>query len=613
MCGIAGAYSTTYSNESMQLVQSVVAAQYMRGPDHQAVEVTHADKSAVILGHNRLSIIDLSDSANQPLWDVTGQYGIVFNGEIYNYIELRTELIASGHQFKTTSDTEIILNAFKQWGIASLNKFNGPFAFALFDKAENCLWLARDRFGVKPLFYYIKNETIYFASTSSELANHFNLAPNMEYVARGLNYYVYEDDTELTPYLSLQCVPAACCLKINIASGAKLNYRLQRYYDLAERVSILQEQLTTLSTRDLVAMLSHKLQQAVDVRLRADVPIGISLSGGLDSSSVAALIAGQKTDFLGFTFGHPETKSSEGPIVAGLASRLNLAVQYIAPNVDDMVNALPSVLRCQDAPFSSLSIIAQYLIFQRVRKTGIKVILGGQGGDEAFMGYRKFHFFRLQQLFHHKKYGDFFISFLQLFPLALSELKNFKLYWSQRHRYLKQKHDGFSLQMPPSPSISLGLNLARDSRQRQLHDVTKFSLPTLLRYEDRNSLGNSVESRLPFLDYEVIEFGLALPEVLKLRRGYGKWILRACMHKKIPENIRSVRYKRGFDVPRATLINSGLGKSIRTMLADHYGSISEYIPRGNKIDILFSDQQLLLSSSRIAEAISLLWLGKCYL
>lgn len=611
MCGIAGAFTTRFTEKIRDLIRDIVLDQNARGPDHQQITQYQGKQCALSLGHNRLKIIDLSDQANQPMWDVQEQYCIVYNGEIYNYLELRAELIAKGYSFKTVSDTEVILNAFKAWGIDAINKFNGPFAFALFDKNKEQLWLVRDRFGVKPLFYYINNNNLYFASSIKIIAEYFQLTPNLEYVARGLNYLCYEDGSDQSPYQNLQALPAAHYLKISYDQDSNLNCDLVRYYYLAERVQETQDALIGLADQKLLDLLLEKLEPAITRRLRADVPVGISLSGGLDSSIIAAMVAKNQEKIIGFSFGHPDVQYSEGPLVQKLAQKIGLQLEYIWPSIKDLSVILLDVIKAQSAPFANLSIVAQYLVYQKVQQSGIKVLLGGQGGDEGFMGYRKFHIFRLQQLFQNKNYFAGLSYFLQLFPLLTAEISQLKTYWLQRQRYLNIKKSS-NLCLPVFAQPPLSKFSQEESWQRQLRDITQYSLPTLLRYEDRNSMEHGVESRLPFMDYQMLEFGLALPEVFKLRKGFGKWPLRAIMHGQLPEEIRMARYKRGFDVPYKVFIQQGLGQQLRVLLETNYSKFKDYLISNKKISELFSDRNFLKNPSLIGEVISLLWLGKAY-
>jgi asparagine synthase (glutamine-hydrolysing) len=236
MCGIAGSWSTkSQTGETRDLIKEIVESQYQRGPDYQAIDTVAGERANLILGANRLSIIDLSPEANQPMWDNERRYCLVFNGEIYNYVELRKELIALGHSFSTRSDSEVILESFKEWGVRAAERFNGMFAFALFDKGEECLYLFRDRFGVKPLYYFLDDNKLYFASTCGVLARRLRLEPNLDYVARGLRLWVY-DHGELSPFVGLKALKPAHYLRAKVTEVGKLETQMNSYYRLDERV-----------------------------------------------------------------------------------------------------------------------------------------------------------------------------------------------------------------------------------------------------------------------------------------------------------------------------------------------------------------------------------------
>jgi len=379
MCGISGVYARQISDQQRGIIQAVMESQFARGPDHQAMISLAGENSQVVLAHNRLSIIDLSEQANQPMWDAKGRYCITYNGEIYNYLELRQELKSLGFEFHTQSDTEVILNAFSCWGIEALERFRGPFAFALFDKQSDTLWLCRDRFAVRPLYYLSINQSLYFASSTAVLAKALNLKPNLAYVAKGLKYLVYEDGSELAPYETILSLPAGSYLQAKLNSEGRLSETIKVYYDLTSRVESLIEELPVDRIDLLLERISVTLEEAVKLRLRTDVPLAISLSSGLDSSTVAAMVSKAHHDTIGFSFGHPQHKKTEGPLVAKCARFLDMKIEYVWPTAAEMIEGLDQTLTAQDAPFASLSIVAQYLLYKRVRACGVKVLLGGAG------------------------------------------------------------------------------------------------------------------------------------------------------------------------------------------------------------------------------------------
>lgn len=607
MCGIAGAFTSSQPAPGLaKLVGAIVASQHPRGPDHQAVVELPQPTGQLVLGHNRLSIIDLSEHSNQPLWDHSGRYCIVFNGEIYNYLELRAELQALGHRFQTQGDTEVILEAYKAWGKAAWERFIGMFAFALLDTQAQQLWLVRDRFGVKPLFYRLHQGLLAFASSTEALAQHFGLSPNLEYVSRGLFYYVYEDDSDISPYTGLRALPAGyhACVQLSQPSVEP-----QRYYDLESQVKHKIQALSGLGEKALLEELEATLHSAVQLRLRSDVPLAISLSGGLDSSLVAALAAKQHERVVGFCYGHPQAPRSEGPLAQELAQKAGIEAHFVWPTLskERLIQAFEKTLAAQEAPFPTLSILAQNFVYEAARAEGYKVLLGGQGGDEGFMGYRKFFLFQFRYLLAQKRYPELVGFALGLAQLLSAEMYKLGLFWQNRQRYLGEPPQG-SLRLP-----RVRLALGADQRQapwlRQMLDVTRYSLPTLLRYEDRNSMGHSIESRLPFLDYRVLELGLALPVQLKLRHGYGKWALRQVARGKIPDSIRTARYKRGFDVTQSWLA-AGLGSHLQEQIQTATPLLREVLTPGLNPAQAYSPAQMQQNPRRLAEAISLVWLAR---
>ena len=609
MCGIAGVYTLQPIGTFRSHVEKIVKDQHRRGPDFRALEMIPGRHSGAVFGHNRLSIIDLSPLGNQPMWDVDHLVCVVFNGEIYNYIELRAELIASGHSFISASDTEVILESFKRWGTEAFARYNGMFAFGLFDTRDEKIYLVRDRFGVKPLYYVLRGDTVHFASTGGEIARLLSLPPNPEYIACGVRYGLYEH-TEVAPYISMKALLPGHWLQIDSDESGSLISAAKPYYDLYARTAVLADSLATMSIKRAVDSVAELLDDAVRIRLRSDVPVAVSLSGGLDSSTVAALAARYPQERLqGFTFGDPQAAASEGPLAAQLATMVNIDVTYIWPSIDEICEAYRESLHAQAGPFSGASIIAQYIVFKTARAAGFKVLLGGQGGDEAFMGYRKYQLFRLWQLLAQKQNIEALGFALTILPTFFAERWRWKESWNNRNRYMKKAGISTVLRLPDK-EMTIGYSPSEPLRARQVLDVRSASLPTLLRYEDSNSMGNSIESRLPFLDYRLMEFGIALPDTLKLRDGYGKWIVRRAMAGKIPEAIRTARYKKGFDVLQNQWIDRGLGDCIRTMLNERSSQIGEWLAPSVNINEIFSNEQLKRRPSGFAEATTLIWLAK---
>lgn len=612
MCGISGFFSANSSGLGESLVARIVRHQNKRGPDAQAVSTVSAQEPHVVLGHNRLSIVDLSEASNQPLWDHERRVCVVFNGEIYNYLELRNELRRLGHEFHTQGDSEVILEAYKEWGIDAVERFIGMFAFALWDTATRELWLVRDRFGVKPLFYRQGPEGVAFASTPTVMAQYFGLDPNLDYVADGIELRMYERDDDIAPYRGIHALPGGCLARVTLDPASQVRLEVRRYYDLGAKVVARRASLLEKNDRDWIEETRGCLESAIDLRLRSDVPLGLSLSGGIDSSTIGALVARRQPNLFAFTFGSPEDEFSEGRNVAAIAAKVGIKVTYCQPTIAEVIDRLRVTIAAQDAPFPGGSIIAQHFVFEAARAQGIIVLLGGQGADEALMGYHKFKVFLLQDALRNYRYGTALSLAAWMGALLASEGTNLAGYWRERHRFLPSKRAAqrtpLFTRTAPLPDQRLGSDTA--VWQRQLLDVTRFSLPTLLRYEDRNSMGNSVESRLPFLDHRFIELGLALPDAVKVRHGFGKWVLREVARDLIPEPIRTLRKKRGFDVNLQRWIQGGLGAAMRSQLQEQQDLFRPMLTRTPNFSAEFSDPALVRSPHAFAEAVSLLWLAQ---
>ncbi len=344
MCGIAGVLSLQPIDGFRSQVERIVTSQYRRGPDFQAVETIRGCRASSVLGHNRLSIIDLSATGKQPMWDVDRNLCIVFNGEVYNYIELRAELVALGHHFIGSSDTEVLLESFKQWGTDALSRLNGMFAFGLYDRRKERLYLVRDRFGVKPLYYALGRDTLHFASSPDAIAQILGLAPDLAYVSRGIRYGLY-DYAAHAPYQGMQALLPGHWMEIAVGAG-ELTAEMMPFYNLNARTAALVDSLATKPVQQILEELGELLDDSVRIRLRSDVPVAVSLSGGLDSSSVASLAARDCREQLhGFVFGHLQAGDSEGPLAGQLGRMAGIELTFVWPTIDQICLAYEKTLR----------------------------------------------------------------------------------------------------------------------------------------------------------------------------------------------------------------------------------------------------------------------------
>ena len=607
MCGIAGVLNVHDAVESDSLMEEILHHQRFRGPDCTARKSFHLGSGQLLLGHNRLSIIDLSEAANQPFTDETGQYSVVFNGEIYNYLELRKKLIDVGERFATESDTEVLLKALKVWGMSAMEQFNGMFAFAFLNRREQKLFLVRDRFGVKPLYYTVTPQSFLFASTCTVLGKFVGKGPDLRYIARGLSKWFFESDDEISPFVGVNALPPAHYAEVSIVNN-EITCRIQKYYNLTEKVREKKEAISGKTHNQLIEQLRTIFRESIRLRLRSDVPVGVSLSGGIDSSTVAAFASAEVSGLTGINYGDPANPLTEGPLVAKLAREFNMNPEFVWSSEEELRTAFWETLDAQESPIYGLSYIAEYMIYKRAHERGIKVMLGGQGGDESFMGYRKYLFYYLQSLLKKRKFAKALQVSGWIAGNAWHQKSHLKDYSLAIKRYLRD--DGIQSNLV-LPETNFSLNLGNSELwQRQITDLMITSLPTQLKSEDRNSMRNSVETRLPFLDYNVVELGMALPPELKINKGYSKWAVRAIAAPRVPKEVRLARFKRSFDI-RQEVVSEKMMDEIRQRLNDNYEKIAFVMPDRKKLE-LYSEKTVNSNQLRFQELMVLLWLTKTF-
>lgn len=588
-----------------------------RGPDGVNHWEDEPSGAHVCFAHARLAIIDLSDYARQPMADPACDWVITYNGEIYNYIEIREELIGHGWSFQSQGDTEVLLKAWAQWGLHALSRLNGMFAFAVYHQKTGETWLVRDRFGVKPLLWgRLPGDGLVFSSSVAAVARALDAPVDPTYCSHGLRYKAFEGPDGGAPFVGVHSVSPGSWLKLQIVPGGHgaaggLQVTEGRWYDLVQAVAAKQAITMGYSVDDLLAQCQHLLQDAVRLRLRSDVPLAVSLSGGLDSSTVATLAAQQVMDLHGFTFGSPKALQSEGPVVDRFAQQVGITPHYVWPDFDaaGLDVLLERTLSCQEAPFPGLSVMAQNEVFHAVRRAGFKVLLGGQGGDEAFAGYRKFFVVAARHAMRQRDAGGTLRLLYSLGLMLLHEGGQARLFWRALERYQPKADFAFALLDWTAPAANLWGAAASSLADRQIEDVQRWSIPTLLRYEDRNSMGHGVETRLPFMDYRLVELALALPVRLKIADGFGKWAVRYVTQGVVPNFIRLNRKKRGFDVTQ-TWIADGLGNGLRSRLHGQKSALAPFMKKNLNIDQVLSDAALQANSNLLDEALMLAWLTK---
>ena len=585
MCGIAGLVGRLEPDAAAVLTGMTTALRH-RGPDDEGYLLATAgavrryrghdtvpgvsdpplpasapEGTRVAFGHRRLSIIDLSPGGHGPMGTRDGRLWITYNGEIFNYVELREQLRGRGHAFQTTSDTEVLLAAYAEWGEDALPHLNGMFAFALYDARDRSVLCVRDRFGVKPFHYRAEDGRFAFASEIKALFAHPRVACRPDEAAVcGFLVAGALDESDRTFFEGVRSLPGGHCLRVDEEG----RIAVRRWYELPSPPA---HPGTAEEFRGL-------LEDAVRVRLRSDVDVGTCLSGGLDSSSIVALTARLRGPeaagaHRSFSVVYPEPALDEGVHIAAVVASTGVRGERTTPTAAELARDLPALVSSQDEPFPSASVYSQWRVMRLASEAGVRVLLDGQGGDEVLAGYR-YHL------------GPF-----------LAETARTRG-WRAALRQIDRLHDTSRVARPllagllayhslPVPEALRARAVARYASHRRLdagvldpdvrrpagaaasrrhrpratlleerrEGLLRTSLPALLRYEDRSSMAFSVEARTPFLDFRLVERALALPSSDLVRDGWTKAILRDAMTGILPECVRLRRDKLGFATPEA--------------------------------------------------------------
>ncbi len=580
MCGIAGAIHLNYKQipDLGHRLEVMNALQRHRGPDGEGLW-QHRNQY-VGFAHRRLSIIDLT-TGGQPMTDRAGNY-VTYNGEIYNYLELRNEL--GPDRFDTTSDTEVILHAYQKWGTDCVNHFRGMFAFALWDEANQVLFCARDRFGIKPFYYTISDEVFYFASEIKALL------PFLEQVETDLNGF--------KDYVTFQfCLAGKTLFKgvnellpshtLRVVRG---NLEIRRYWEVYYNVDF------NHTARYFEEKLRALIEESINFHLRSDVPVGAYVSGGLDSSIVASLASRiYQNSLLGF---HGKFSSNPGYDESHYA-RLpaewhGFELKEVDITVQDFIESIRKVIYHLDFPVAGPGSFPQYVV-SKLASQHRKVLLGGQGGDEIFGGYTRYLIAYFEQCIKAAiddtaRSGNFIVTYESIIP-NLKSLQNYKpllqefwrdgLFQDMDRRYFRLinranlMHDEVNWEMLPdySPfetfkSIFYGNNVQKESYfDLMTHFDFKTLLPALLQVEDRVSMAHGLESRVPFLDHALVEFAATMPSDVKFKEGTMKYALKHSMRDMVPPAILERKDKMGFPVPLTEWVKGQAREFVQDILS----------------------------------------------
>jgi len=550
-------------------------------------ESQSGSRACVALGHRRLSILDLSPGGHQPMCDVHQRYWIVFNGEIYNYIELKEELSKLNYTFKTHTDTEVILAAWRQWGPDCLTRFNGMWAICIYDSTEKRLFLARDRFGIKPLYYWFAPEGSFCFGSEIKQFTQYNGWKAKLNPQRVYDYliYSYTDHTNETMFSGVNQISGGYYFyeKIDKILPDKENKIIAtKWYSIPEQPfhGTFEEASKRFETL---------FKSAVELHLRADVPVGTALSGGLDSSAIVCEMNNilKKTNANHFqkTFSccFEDEQYSEKKWIDIVIEQTKTDSHFVYPELKDVFSVTQELIWVQDEPYQSQSPFLAYKVFRMVKENNVKVLLNGQGADEYLGGYGQFIHAKLLQKFRSYKWLEVYKEIKDLdltkFPKGYllriiltsfipDKLRAIISEKSNRSRIIKNLINNKVLgskNVDPNKHIPITLYNVKGISQHQ----TFFStLPKYLKWEDRNSMSNSVEARVPFLDYRLVEFTYNLPDDYLDYKGETKRVLRYGMKDVLPEKIKNRKDKNGYIAPEDRWVKKDDPKLFRKKLQE---------------------------------------------
>ena len=569
MCGIAGILSPDVNDVSRERLQKMTDSLQHRGPDGDGFWINVEGTAG--FGHRRLAIIDLTTAGAQPM-HYLNRYSITFNGEIYNYVEIKDSLIKKGYQFFTHTDTEVLLAAYACYGRDCLQYFDGMFAFAIRDNHEKTVFCARDRFGEKPFFYHytFNSKQFIFASEMKALwaaGIHKNMDNEMLLNYLTLGWVQNPVNKQQTFYEDIHSLPPAHYIFIKTESETDTFFEMKSYWDLDKVTKI-----ETSSEAEINERFLHLFKTSVSRRLRSDVAIGSSVSGGLDSSSIVGEIKSilngrgcQQT----FSAVFPGFERDESKHIDELIRHLGIKNVQVSPKADDFISCFEKLVYHQEEPFQSSSVFAQFKVFELAKQHGVTVILDGQGADETMAGYTKYYPWYWQEMIADCNFGGFRNE------MKLTRENGQKIKWSWKN-YLaawmpqlaaNQVAKIAAAKQLHHPDITPAFYAANNNRANifkptvtNLNDVLyfntmQFGLEELLRYADRNSMANSTEVRLPFLNHELVQFIFSLPSNFKINKGFTKYLLRQNMQSLLPPSIVWRKDKIGFEPPQQQWMN----------------------------------------------------------
>jgi asparagine synthase (glutamine-hydrolysing) len=552
MCGLSGIINKCNSKVNQIDIKAINDLIHHRGPDGEGFYFGEN----FAFGHRRLSIIDLTEDGSQPMY-LEKKYIIIFNGEIFNYIEVKEELQSLGVNFKTKSDTEVILAAYDYWGQDCVSHFNGMWSFSIYDIQKCILFCSRDRYGVKPFYYTVTDNKFVFGSEIKQLLYFKNERyANINVL---VDFLVGYDEHKIadTFFASIHKLPASHNLIYDLK---KHDFKIEKYYDLK-----INDDINKLNQKDSLDLIEKEFKRSIQIRMRSDVKVGTCLSGGLDSSTIASYASKVYTNsehkFTAIHAKSVDKDTDESEFAKIVANAANINLKIVEPGEGVFFSVINDIIKIHEEPFSGPSLYMQYFVFKEARKNNCIVMLDGQGGDEVFLGYERYYLATLKYLSFLGK-----IKLLTLMPKytrysyknIIVLLLHYKFPWIHRftlkHRtkYIKKEFINY-LSLSEFETNLKNYNNIDDLQKSELF---QFVLPQLLKVEDKNSMSNSIESRLPFLDYKLIETVYSVNNSFKIQNMWSKFLMRTMIEDKLPDSIVWRRKKIGFAAPTTTWLKN---------------------------------------------------------
>ena len=591
MCGIAGIIYKTSGYDEKEIVNMTDIIKH-RGPDGEG----HYYASKLAFGHRRLAILDLSEKGKQPM-EYLDRYIITYNGEIYNYIEIRKELENNNYRFYSDTDTEVVMASFDFWGKECLHKFNGMWSFAIYDKVKNCVFCARDRYGVKPFYYtQLKNKFV-FASEIKQFTvlGGWNSVVNINRFTDSFLLEGMHDHTNQTLFKDVFQLLGGECLSYNLNSN---DYLVIRWYDLRKQVKKYKKTFNQAKNEFKVLF-----TDTVYLRLRSDVKVGSCLSGGLDSSSIVCVMndilkKDNKANLQETVSACYNVKDiDESEYIDTVIDERGILSHKVYPHFNTLIQKIEDIVWHQDEPFGSTSIYAQWCVYEEARKNGIIVLLDGQGADEYLAGYSSFHKVYFRELLLKFKW-------IKLIKAMKNYKAEYNAYYFSPYRDLMETAIGALISNNAMRIIVNKISKKRNNEDKffkteKLYDDNKFNqcnkyaknirsesinqilytgLVKLLHHQDRNSMAHSVESRTPFMDYRLVEFVLSLPCEYKINNAITKFVMREGLKGVLPEKIENRKDKLGFTTPQQVWIKNN-AEEYRAKLTECSDILSDYVKK----------------------------------